>query len=175
MGGSLPARTAPPTPGPPEVGEALWSVFRAIWIAGQRDCRAIRLTMPQARVLFALDLADPVSPSALATRLELSRQAMSSAMLHLEREGLVRREHSTSDRRTVQVRFTPKGRRRLGRLFARQHRLHQRMGRLFSARDGRRLVGELTRIATEVAGDSAAPAYRCPACAAARRATRSRP
>jgi DNA-binding MarR family transcriptional regulator len=151
-----------------EVGEALWNVFRAVWAQGQKDCRVAGLTMPQARVMIAVDAGVSIPPSELARQLGLSRQAMSSAVQHLEDEKLVVRSHSTRDRRQVLISFTPKGRRAFGELRRAQHRIHEQVNRLFAGREKEVLVRSLGRMARELAGEQPWFVYRCTLCAARR-------
>lgn len=156
-----------PRPGPgreEEVGEALWSLFRLLWIRGQAECRELGLTVAQARLLILLGTRTPWEPSGLARHLELSRQAMSSAVNHLEREGLVTRLHSPTDRRRVFVEFTPPGRRVYRRLRAGHHRTHQQVDRLFSATERAVAVRLLSRVRRELAGNAEVLPYRCALC-----------
>jgi DNA-binding MarR family transcriptional regulator len=157
------------------VGEALWEVFRAVWIGGQRDCRMLGLTVAQARVMIAVDAGDSISPSELARQLGISRQGMSSAMNYLEGEGLLLRSHSSPDRRSVAVALTPRGRAMFRRLRERQHAVHRRVNGLFSGPEKIAVVRALKNIASELAGSEKVPAYRCSLCAARKSKSGGRP
>ena len=163
VGAPLPPR--PPSPlEEEEVGEALWGLFGLIWLRGQAECRDLGLTVAQARLLVRLGTRVPWEPSDLARHLELSRQAMSSAVNHLEREGLVTRVHSPTDRRRVFVEFTPRGRRVFLRLRAGHHRMHQQIDRLFSRTERETVVRFLSAIRRELAGGEELLPYRCALC-----------
>lgn len=151
-------------PAEEEVGEALWGLFRLIWLRGQAECRDLGLTVAQARLLVMLGTEVPWEPSDLARHLELSRQAMSSAVNHLEREGLVSRVHSPTDRRRVFVEFTPRGRRIFLRLRAGHHRMHQQINRRFSGAEREAAVRLLATIHRELVGDAEILPYRCTLC-----------
>ena len=147
-----------------EVGEALWGLFRLIWLRGQAECRELGLTVAQARLLVMLGTQVPWEPSDLARHHELSRQAKSSAVNHLEREGLVTRVHSPTDHRRVFVEFTPRGRRIFLKLRAGHHRMHQQINRLFSRTERETAVRLLSAIHRELAGGAELLPYRCALC-----------
>ena len=146
-------RVPPPeVTGEEELGEVLWSSFRHLGIRGQSECRDLGLTVAQARLLVLLGTPSPWEPSDLARHLELSRQAMSSAVNHLEQEGLVTRLHSPTDRRRVFVELTPHGRRIFLRLRAGHHRMHQQVNRLFLGVERDTAVRLLSSIRCVLAG-----------------------
>ena len=147
-----------------KVGEALWDLFRVISIRGQADCRGLGLTLAQGKLLIMLGASASWEPSELARKLDLSRQAMSSAVNHLEREGLVQRIHSPTDRRRIYVRFTPRGRRTYLKLRADHHALHERINRLFSGPERESAVRVLIDIRRALAGTPEVPPYRCALC-----------
>jgi DNA-binding MarR family transcriptional regulator len=68
------------------------------------------LTLPGFRLLFKLWLLGPTQPARLADISELSRAAVSNLVNTLERDGFVERDRSGTDRRTVLVDVTEKGR-----------------------------------------------------------------
>lgn len=163
--GSLHVDASSPNDRELAVGEELTNVFRSVWLRGQQDCRQLGLTVAQARLMMAVDTLDAVPPSLLARYLELTPQAMSSAMNHLEAEGIVRRTHTASDRRQVLVSFTPQGRRLFQRLRARHHAVHRKVNHLFRGRDRVRAVATLRALAGALATGATLPAYRCSLCA----------
>ena len=148
------------------VGEALSNLFRAVAIGRQRDCRAQGFTMAQARLLGIVAASGAVNPSELARQLGLSRQAMSSASLSLEREGLIGRTHRPNDRRQVLLSLTPKGRTRYRALEARQHRVHRRLEELVPPGERSRLAQEFMLLAQGLATSNSIRWYRCSRCAA---------
>lgn len=162
VGAPLPSR--PTAPVEEEVGELLGDLFRVLWVRGQAECRALGLTIAQARLLGMLGSPASAEPSELARHLELSRQAVSSAVNHLEREGLVARVHSPTDRRRVLIEFTPAGRRVFRRLRAGHHEMHRRIDRLFSGTEREAAVRILSAIRGDLVGNAELPPYRCPLC-----------
>ncbi|MCI4318644.1 MAG: MarR family transcriptional regulator [Thermoplasmata archaeon] len=146
------------------VAEAFWNTARAAWLRGKGDCRNIGLTNAQASVLFAVGFRGPIFPSELARQLGLSRQATSSAMNHLERQGLVRRAHSEQDRRRVPVAFTDKGRRNFERLRSRQHAIHRAINGAFSGSKRSTALAVLSTIAKEIDPARTVPTYPCALC-----------
>jgi len=75
------------------------------------------------RILFALWVAGPLEPRALARLAAVTRASISSVLNTLERSELVERRRESADRRVVTVLLTGKGRRAVSTAF-RQH--HQR-------------------------------------------------
>lgn len=161
----LPSRSAPDAG--EEVGEALWDLFRVISIRGQAECRELGLTLAQGKLLIMLGAQSSWEPSTLARKLDLSRQAMSSAVNHLEHEGLVTRLHSPTDHRRVFVELTRRGRVLHGKLQTGHHRMHRQINRLFSGSDRERAVEILAAIRRELAGTLEPLPYRCQFCAPA--------
>lgn len=159
--------TAPDRPAlgaspPPGIGDALATLVRSVGVAGQRDCRALHLTIAQGRILGTVGRPGTTSPSDMARAFGLSRQALTSAIEGLERERLVERVRSPLDRRAVQVRLTPKGRRLRQRFVDRQHAIHTRVRALLTPSEQAELARLLTRIAADLAGD--VPVLHCPMC-----------
>jgi DNA-binding MarR family transcriptional regulator len=154
-----------PTAGPDlEVGEALFGLFKAVWLRGQFACRDAGITLPQGRVLLTISRGGPIAPSRIARDLGLSRQALSSAMAHLEREGLVARVRDGGDRRRVYLSFTPKGRERLRALSAGLHMVHRRVNGLFDSGERPRVVASLTAMTRAIGPTPEDAPLRCPAC-----------
>lgn len=71
--------------------------------------RKPRLTSQQREVLRNLDNVRATSLNALARRMGVTDSTMSIAVDRLERRGLVSRQRSPADRRSVQIRLTPAG------------------------------------------------------------------
>jgi DNA-binding MarR family transcriptional regulator len=157
------------------VAESFWNAARAAWLRGKGDCRNIGLTNAQAAVLFAVGFRGPIFPSELARQLGLSRQATSSAMNHLERQGLVRRARSTEDRRRVPVTFTEKGRRDFERLRSRQHAIHRAINGAFAGANRSTALTVLSTIRREIDPAQSVPTYPCALCAKERPTQRGRP
>lgn len=68
------------------------------------------LTIAQVRALFALDQSDAATPGEIAETARLSPASVTAMLDDLERDGIVTRVRSDSDRRRVLVTLTDKGR-----------------------------------------------------------------
>jgi DNA-binding MarR family transcriptional regulator len=84
-------------------------VIRAIDLHSRRLMDRYELTGPQLAILREAQRLDGVSPSALARAVHLSQPTVSGILSRLERRGLVCREQSAGDRRSVLIRVTPEG------------------------------------------------------------------
>lgn len=93
---------------------AIRRIVHAIHLHSRQLVRESGLTGPQLVTLRDVARLGPVSVSALARAVELSQPTVTGILVRLEREGLVRRERSTADRRNVVCTITPEGARRLG-------------------------------------------------------------
>ena len=79
------------------------------------------LTAPELDLLLHLrHRAEPVIARRLAELMRCSRAAVSKTLSKLERRGLISREPSTTDRRTVLVRISPAGAEAVDAMFPRQ-------------------------------------------------------
>jgi DNA-binding MarR family transcriptional regulator len=78
--------------------------------ARDQKCGPGELTQTQIRALFKLDMAGEATAGDLAKAAELSPASVSAMLDHLERDGIVERARSASDRRVVVVSLTESGR-----------------------------------------------------------------
>jgi DNA-binding MarR family transcriptional regulator len=78
--------------------------------ARDQKCGPGELTQTQIRALFKLDSAGESTAGDLAKAAELSPASVSAMLDHLERDGIVERTRSASDRRVVVVSLTESGR-----------------------------------------------------------------
>lgn len=69
------------------------------------------LTGPQLTVVKLLESIGDISLSSLSERIRAQNSTVTGIIDRMEREGLVKRERSQSDRRVVFIRLTDKGRR----------------------------------------------------------------
>jgi len=90
---------------------ALRRIVRAIDIQSRRMVETCGLTGPQVVVLREAARLEAPSVSALARSVSLSQPTVSGIVERLERRGLVRRERSDQDRRSVVVTLTEEGQR----------------------------------------------------------------
>jgi DNA-binding MarR family transcriptional regulator len=100
-------------------------------IAG--TCEQLQLTPSQVHALLWLGHDGGHTMGELARRLGITEKTMTGVVDRLEREGLVQRERSATDRRVVHSTLTPEGQRvyqRLDRL------LRQQMGAFLDLLDG---------------------------------------
>lgn len=71
--------------------------------------REVGLTGPQLTVLKLLETFQDLSLSSLSERIRAQNSTVTGIIDRMEREGLVGRERSTSDRRVVYIKLTEKG------------------------------------------------------------------
>jgi DNA-binding MarR family transcriptional regulator len=76
----------------------------------KQAARDVGLTGPQLAVVKLLDTFGDLSLSSLSERIRAQNSTVTGIIDRMEREELVRRERSTSDRRVVYIRLTDKGR-----------------------------------------------------------------
>lgn len=76
----------------------------------KQAAREVGLTGPQLTVIKLLDTLGDLSLSSLSGRIKAQNSTVTGIIDRMEREGLVVRERSTTDRRVVFIRLTPKGR-----------------------------------------------------------------
>ena len=92
-----------------EIVTALRRIVRAIDLHSRRMVESCGLTGPQLAVLRAAARPSGSSVGALAREVSLGQPTVSGILDRLEVQELVRRERSTTDRRSVFVSVTPKG------------------------------------------------------------------
>lgn len=76
----------------------------------KQAAREVGLTGPQLTVIKLLDTLGDLSLSSLSGRIKAQNSTVTGIIDRMEREGLVVRERSTTDRRVVYIRLTTKGR-----------------------------------------------------------------
>jgi MarR family transcriptional regulator, organic hydroperoxide resistance regulator len=77
----------------------------------KQAAREVGLTGPQLTVIKLLNTFGDLSLSSLSERIRAQNSTVTGIIDRMEREGLVSRERSTSDRRVVFIRITDKGKR----------------------------------------------------------------
>jgi DNA-binding MarR family transcriptional regulator len=78
--------------------------------ARDQKCGPGDLTQGQIRALFTIDVKGEATAGELAKAAELSPASVSTMLDNLERDGIVERHRSDSDRRVVMVTLTESGR-----------------------------------------------------------------
>lgn len=76
----------------------------------KQAARELGLTGPQLTVIKLLESLGELSLSSLSERIRAQNSTVTGIIDRMEREGLVVRERSTTDRRVVYIRLTSKGR-----------------------------------------------------------------
>jgi DNA-binding MarR family transcriptional regulator len=90
---------------------ALYSASRAMTAAYRPVLSEMNLTYPQYLVMLVLWEEITITVGRLGERLQLDSGTLSPLLKRLEANGLVRRERSLDDERSVDVTLTPAGRR----------------------------------------------------------------
>src|SRR3954452_12845282 len=78
--------------------------------ARDQKCGPGELTQGQIRALFTIDIKGEATAGELAKAAELSPASVFTMLDHLERDGIVERHRSATDRRVVVVTLTESGR-----------------------------------------------------------------
>src|SRR5882762_4784504 len=86
----------------------------------RREARAVGISPEQVSLLVAIKYAPGIGVRELATRERVTPPAMSNHVDRLERDGLVSRTPSASDRRRVGLTLTDEGQRMLRRVRSRR-------------------------------------------------------
>jgi DNA-binding MarR family transcriptional regulator len=90
---------------------ALRRINQAIDVWSRQLWQEYGLTSPQLATLREIMAGNNVTPGALATALNLSQPTVTGILGRLERRKLIRRERSSSDRRSIAAIITDEGRR----------------------------------------------------------------
>lgn len=108
-GGGTRRSVVNPDPTEEQIVSALRRIVRAIDLQSRRMVESCGLTGPQLVVLRTVGRLGGSSVSALARAVSLSQPTVSGILERLEKRGLVRRERSHQDRRSVFVDLTAEG------------------------------------------------------------------
>ena len=133
---------------------AIRRIIRAIDLHSRQLLESHKLTGPQLATMRAAQKLDGPTTSALARAVHLSQPTVSGILNRLERSGLVHRERSVGDRRSVVVRLSEAGERVLEEAPSLlQERFREKLGRL---EDWERhwLLAALERIASMMDAES---------------------
>jgi len=96
-----------------EILSALRRIMRATDLQSQQLSRQSGLTVPQLLVMQAIAKEGSPSTSTLARHIVVSQATVTRIIDRLERDGLVKREKSSKDKRVVNVRLTDAGKSKL--------------------------------------------------------------
>lgn len=100
---------AEPTEVEDHIVASIRRIVRAIDVHSRRLVEEHGLTIPQLYTLQETARLGGAATGTLARAVHLSQPTVSGILDRLERQGLIRRERSAHDRRTVVVRITPEG------------------------------------------------------------------
>lgn len=133
--------------------------------AYRRELRGLGLTYPQYMTMLLLWDSEPRSVKELGSALRFESGTLSPLLKRLETAGLVTRERSRADERSVLIRLTPKGR----RLRERGEQVVERVFGIldYTGDDARDLHNQLRKLiaaldATAASADGAREASRIP-------------
>jgi len=132
---------------------ALRRILRATDLFGQAIKQTAGVTPVQFRVLQIIAETGHTTAKAIAQRLQVSQGTVTSLVDKLVREGLVRREKSTYDKRQTDIHITPQGSQTLAEA---PDPLQQRFVRKFAAMEDweqAMLVACLERVAAMLDAD----------------------
>ena len=112
--------------------------------------RAANLTGPQLTVIKMLEQIGDLSLSELSDRIRAQNSTVTGIIDRMEREGLVVRERSTSDRRVVHIKLTEKGERIASEIPVEPMEIFRVALSSLSAQETRELLKISTKLATQV-------------------------
>lgn len=96
-----------------EIVVSLRKIMRAVDLHSRRLVEAFGMTGPQLVTLREAQRLGPTSASAIARAVHLSQGTVTGILSRLESRGLITRQRSATDRRSVVVSITPGGQRLL--------------------------------------------------------------
>jgi len=117
--------------------------------------RAAGLTNAQFWILKWIAVAGPFSMTGLANYLQISSPTVSGVVDELEKRGLLQRTRTQKDRRSVELRVTPKGERLLEQLNRESARVAARAAADIPAADKKVAVRVLALLVKTLESDSA--------------------
>lgn len=92
-----------------QIVAAIRRIVRAVDLHSRRLVESCGLTGPQLIVLKEITRLQPTSPTAIARAVHLSQGTVTGILSRLEVQGLISREPSSTDRRSVVIRTTEAG------------------------------------------------------------------
>lgn len=125
----------------------LWQATKAQEAHALRSVAGLGLCSTDFGVLEALLHEGPLPVNALGKKVLISSGSMTAAIDRLERQGLVERRDSPTDRRARIAHLTPKGKRLIERLFAEHARDMEAAFACLDRREKDALAGALGKLA----------------------------
>ncbi|WP_231753547.1 MarR family winged helix-turn-helix transcriptional regulator [Rosistilla carotiformis] len=92
-----------------QIVAAIRQIIRAVDLHSRQLVNGHGMTGPQLAVLQEIKRLGPVSPTSLSRAVHLSQATITGILQRLERRGLIQRQPSVSDRRSVHVQATDAG------------------------------------------------------------------
>ena len=114
--------------------------------------REVGLTGPQLTVIKLLESFGDISLSSLSERIRAQNSTVTGIIDRMEREGLVRRERSTTDRRVIYIRLSDKGARLARQIDVEPMEIFRAALQSLSRDDVRDLLRILTKLQKRVRG-----------------------
>jgi MarR family 2-MHQ and catechol resistance regulon transcriptional repressor len=111
-------QTAPAPPTGVHLWLVLWRTYDAVRDYAHRNVAELGLGLSDFAVLEALLHKGPLPVNTIGAKVRLTSGSISIAVDRLEEKGLVERRPDAEDRRTRQVRLTPRGRKLIECAFA---------------------------------------------------------
>jgi len=96
-----------------EIVASIRKIMRAVDLHSRRLVEAFGMTGPQLATLQEASRLGPTAPSAIARAVHLSQGTVTGILTRLEARGLITRQRSETDRRSVLVSVTSEGKRLL--------------------------------------------------------------
>ena len=109
----MPSAATPPEPETRSEIDSIVETIIYLYTESRRLTKGLAsqfgLTGPQLTVIKLLETFENLSLSSLSERIRAQNSTVTGIIDRMEREGLVRRERSTTDRRVVHIRLSEKG------------------------------------------------------------------
>ncbi|MBA4251785.1 MAG: MarR family transcriptional regulator [Chlorobiaceae bacterium] len=114
------------------------------------DIRKYNLTEPQFSVLESLGHLGPMPIGKLCSKQLVTGGNMTLVVDNLEKEGLVKRVHSTTDRRTIVVQITEKGKTLFDQIFIQHAKRMTEIASVLSEKEQNELARLLKKLGTSI-------------------------
>lgn len=158
-----PAAPTPDTESRPEI-DVIVETMLYLYTESRRITKGLAsqfgLTGPQLTVVKLLETFENLSLSSLSERIRAQNSTVTGIIDRMEREGLVRRDRSTTDRRVVHIRLSEKGQKLAGQIQVEPMELFRGALQSLSQADLRdllRIMNKLQRYVRTHIADAAPP------------------
>jgi MarR family transcriptional regulator, transcriptional regulator for hemolysin len=140
----------------PETSPTFWvnHASRLVMRAFEQELRPLGLGMAYLPVVIALHESGPLTQKALAGIARVEQPTMAALLVRMERDGIIARRQSETDRRSADIALTEAGRTALGEARDRMERIVDRALAGFDGADNARLMALLQRMVANLGGGS---------------------